>query len=360
MEEIGGCVTGVLDITFDDNAHTSVLESCLNGLPTNTIGGTSVFKPAARLSEFIGATDSGEWTLLVQDMRSDNYTGAVLSWSMDIAHSDCVKEYSWTDLTHNLSYSPSARYGSQVVVFDYSFFLYGGYDINGLLQDLYRYDTRENMWTELSPVRFTSGWNLFSTYGVSYVISPLGLIAYGGLDYSFSDGIESFEKSVRIMDPVTEKWRSLDVDSRYITPNCSLSPNPRYLSASAYISASSLKWLTDVDMALLYTPINLSDQLNKIGTLTDSLLIFGGSSDSSGSAWDASQGGSFNDVWMLRLVSHSTPPVVQAQREYLQSQCIFYQHQSINQLPCISKNSVECSFRDLIGLSWCQTFLLAQ
>ena len=268
-----------------------------------------------------------------------------------------------------------ARYASQAMTYRSSIFVIGGRDqYDSVLYDLYRYDVHTAAWTALEPVAFEKAWSLFSSYGTSIMLTPAGLMAYGG-----SRGGGVGDDQVQVMDVVSGAWQVINTT----LPQ----PVQRYWASAVYIPANYVQYLTKFDVQSLYgtTRDNLpSDETNKIGSLADSVLIFGGFDDVSGSVWDGSSGGLLNDMWMLRLPQYSTPSTRAELYAYQSNHCTFRNLGAYN-ISNMTYNNVtalldasgnggysilngesyspclhgaggvgsECSFNELLLLIWC-------
>ena len=361
-----GCIPGSHTLTFDDSS-TIYLRS-RSDPPADLL--TGVYHPEGSLSDFSGQSPYSTWTLVVEDMFANgNHSGTVDFWRVNFTVTDCTPVYVWSNLTDTLaSGGPVARYASQAMTYQSSIFVLGGRDqYDSVLYDLYRYDVHTAVWTALTPVAFEKAWSLLSSYGTSVMLTPAGLMAYSG---SGGDG------QVQLMDVVSGTWQVINTT----LPQ----PAPRFWASAVYIPSSYVQYLTKFDVQTLYgiSRDNLpSGEINKIGSLADSVVIFGGFYDVSGSVWDGSSGGLLNDMWMLRLPQYSTPSARTDLYACQSNHCTFrklgmYNNTTNNNMttlldasgnggysilngesysPCLQVGGAgsECSFDELLLLIWC-------
>ena len=97
-----GCAGGTQYFTFDDES-TLLTDQCCRAQFKGS------YQPEGKLAEYIGASTSNEWTLVVQDMKVDGVTGLILDWELDFIVSPCVKIFTWHNLTAVHNIAPSAR-----------------------------------------------------------------------------------------------------------------------------------------------------------------------------------------------------------------------------------------------------------
>ena len=71
-----GCLQGSRSFEFDDLAGRRTFDDL------ESFDGH--FRPDGRLSQFIGAPAIAEWTLAVEDMKSDGLAGSVVSWTLQV------------------------------------------------------------------------------------------------------------------------------------------------------------------------------------------------------------------------------------------------------------------------------------
>lgn len=144
-----GCMGGTHRFTFDDSSTRATYLCC-----SETYSGT--YRPEGRLLQFAGAAATAQWTLVVEDMKTDGTRNAsVVSWSLKVDADPCVRNYSWVPLDSAAS-PPDKRYHALSFGYGQYIFIYGGRDSrDSPLSDLMRYDTKANIWTVLTPVRNT-------------------------------------------------------------------------------------------------------------------------------------------------------------------------------------------------------------
>ena len=142
-----GCMAGTHHFTFDDSSTRATYSCC-----SETYSG--IYRPEGRLLQFVGAAATAQWTLVVEDMKTDGTRNAsVVSWSLQVEVDHCVRNYSWVPLVSAAS-KPVQRYHALSFGYERYIFIYGGRDSHDTpLSDLMRYDTEANIWTELTPVR---------------------------------------------------------------------------------------------------------------------------------------------------------------------------------------------------------------
>ena len=166
-----------------------------------------------------------------------------------------------------------------------------------------------------------------------------------------------YDNSIFVQNPVTLKWRGVKIES---WPNefadstfPSRTPTPRYLSAMAFVSKNIFEWRTKYSERKLFDEKMKSSQTNKQGTISDSLLIFGGFDGTSGPVYDGSSGGLLSDMWIVRLGEYSSISNAAKHGQYLDNSCRW--RSNVNSTKsCLSDTPMaECDFRDLIMLPWC-------
>ena len=174
-----GCGSGLHDIQFDDDSDRLLYTCCTQVF-------TGVYKPNGPLNEFIGDSPSAEWTLVVTDTVDDNNVGYITSRGIDFVVSECTKQWVWTNITASAvaasgSDKPPARYQASTLFYGHYIFLFGGRDMYDTpLHDLYRYTTNTSTWLRLTPTSFGDTFKAASSVGANLVLSPLGLLRYGG------------------------------------------------------------------------------------------------------------------------------------------------------------------------------------
>jgi hypothetical protein len=360
------CVSGTQTFVFDDDGFVDSKDCCRptytnynNGNVgpdvSNFLTPTNVtYRPNGKLGEFVGASPSALWTLVVQDMQADNYKGAVLSWDIDFQLQPCVPKYIWTNLTlASSSVRPPPLYQSHSIVYSSSLFIFGGRDKNDVYSPLlYRFDTTAVAWTQLAPVGFHAALDFSSAIGANFMLTPFGLLRYGGLKRQ-SDFTGQYVNEVFLQDPVTQHWRRIPVSTTpFSVPTRQKAPTGRYLAAGMYISSNDINWRTQYSYRILYDQFLPSIHSNYANSLIDSILLFGGFDGSTGSVFDGSSGGLLNDAWMIRLTNFSVPRVRETTNAYLQSNCA-WRGNSTGTMTCLKSQSSSCSLRDLVLLAWC-------
>mmetsp|Transcript_177 Transcript_177/g.255 ORF Transcript_177/g.255 Transcript_177/m.255 type:complete len:793 (+) Transcript_177:1-2379(+) len=354
-----GCVSGREEFTFDDGASSAVDTCCSASFKGS-------YRPMGTLSTFLGSSMVAKWTLVAQDMKLDTLSGSIVSWGVTFTAAPCFKRFSWTNLTSLIAAdnAPLARYAAKAVSYDRSYFIFGGRDSKDRpLMDLHRLDIDTLRWTVLTPIDFHIALETSSAVGCSFSLTSWGLLRFGGyyrqatMTGSLAD---NYGNEVFVMDPVTLRWKPVDV---HPWPNAdegtfgSTIPATRYLSAIVFISAAQLSWKNALPLRALYDEPSDSSRINYQGTLTDSLMIFGGFDGATGSVYDGSSGGLLDDIWMLRLSNWSTPGERFRQQKYLETRCGWRKSKSARSFgteSCLSTtNKMNCNFKDLIMLPWC-------
>jgi hypothetical protein len=365
------CTGGEKDFFFVDPDMPGVEQSptseCCS--PENS---SYSFTAEGRLSEFTGAPLDRVWTLVVQDLTSDGFTGEVLDWELHFEVDTCRQRHSWEDLSGRVTgTSPPARYLGSSIVHGQYLFVYGGRGAdNSPLEDLHRLDTASLAWTTLSPVRFSDiALNTASMAGASFVMSFWGLLRFGGLlRYpTLPSDFQRYVNDVYVMDPVTLKWKLVSVEpSRYGLTSTGrnpgdqdqVSPTPRYLASIAYIPSSQVWWPQSVlSYRALYDQQVPSSTVNYAGAGIDSLMVYGGVNGASGFLSDGSTGGMLGDMWKLRYGNWSTPGSRAGQLAYMTKHCA-WRSAGVEDKPidsCLSADEDSpCDLRDLMLLVWCE------
>lgn len=354
-----GCLSGTHQIIFDDDSKLYLQQCCRTGYNDR-------FRPGGRLSEFMGASTTNEWTLTVEDMKPDDLTGSLIAWEAEFIVSPCVWTYTWTNLTSTMAQAgaPKNRYAAKSIAYSKYLFVFGGRDKDDrALTDLFRFDTVALTWQTLTPINFYSAGGSFGVtlntagaVGANFMMTSWGILRYGGyLRQPFMTGNgDQYSTEVFLADPSTLRWERVDVrpcpDSLMDVTSERL-PGPRYLSATAFIPASSTQWLKKFSYRNLYDKYTRSSRSNYASALADSILVFGGHDGTSGSMYDGSTGGMLSDLWLLRLSNFSTDGERFKQQGYLEQQC-GWRSQRVES--CLAGGtSPQCSFRDLMMLTWC-------
>lgn len=371
-----GCVSGYHSLVFEDDVpnvsrHRQTYECCDNSYQ-------GIYQPNGRLAEYIGSSMHGEWTLVVEDMSPDAYTGLVHGWSIMFESYPCVPKMRWTQISPVVdatSQIPIPRYHAMVLSYQKSLFIYGGRDrLDRPLNDLHRYDADTNRWTALSPVNFDFIMRTTAAFGYNLVLSSWGLIKFGGYmrqpfmtttSYNYVGG-----ENVYVCDLLTLKWSRVplvadkDLREHLALPSLPLidqkpmsTPPMRYLSSALFIPASALHWRQSsrpMQDWHLYGGYVESVNANHIGQLADSLLVFGGHSGATGSIFDGSSGGQLSDMWQLRFANWSTGGMREELRRKMHHACAWRQkpQAAFTQL-CLQGPNSQCDVRNLLLLAWC-------
>mmetsp|Transcript_127036 Transcript_127036/g.248957 ORF Transcript_127036/g.248957 Transcript_127036/m.248957 type:complete len:493 (+) Transcript_127036:311-1789(+) len=352
-----GCVGGIQSFEFDD-ASLRRPDACC---PQEYSG---TYQPQGRLSEFIGASMTANWTLVVQDVKADSIVGELLGWEIEFTASPCVETYTWTNLT--IASAPPRRYGARALAHQSSIFVYGGRDSNdAALNDLYRYDTLTALWTRLDPINFAVALNPASSVGANFALTSWGLLRYGGYyrQPTLTESYDNYDSSIAVQDPVTLRWQEVHQSDTSPLPRDAtfgrVKPSHRYLSAAVFIPSHAIHWDTKYNHHNLYDDVLPSSRTNYQGTISDSLLVIGGFDGSTGSVVDGSSGGFLMDAWMLRLGNWSTAGARDRQQQYLERNCRWRNKPSAlngtsSTASCMSTvENTRCEWRDLMLLPWC-------
>lgn len=408
---VDGCVKGTKLFEFNDDSSKAT--TSLNPLTPihyeDEYGADDVFvyNPEGKLSSFLGVDPNAQWTLVVEDMVIDSHVGELINWELDIMISPCKLTAKWVNLTVPESFNyngtntsltnefddhtifensnssafksvyPVSRYDMLSIAYNQYFFIYGGRDANGnVLKDLYRYNVSSNIWTKLVPINFDSiVLEPASSVGSSFMLTSWGLFRYGGYfrqpymavnsDNNFqSDKYASqYVSDVYLMDPVTLRWRRLQPQPWNKSNNVisETVPKGRYLSSSVFIPSLTTK--RKVSYRNLYGGDSIpSTNRNDMGTISDSILMFGGFDGTVGSVYDGSSGGLLNDMWMIRLNNMSTESSRRSQEEYMSTHCVtidrVLSNRNSSRNSCLliqeaDNSTISCDFRNLLLLSWC-------
>jgi subtilisin-like proprotein convertase family protein len=274
-----GCVGGNFTFIFDEDSVRSTDECC-----SNTHDGR--YRPEGRLSEFIGASTSSEWNLVVQDMRQDSLEGVVLDWDIEFIVSPCIDSYTWVNLTSTMPSAmtiPLARYQAKIIAYHDSLFIFGGQDeFDNTLNDVNRYDTLTNTWTSLEAVNFDIALTSSSSVGSSFMLTSWGLLRYGGYfrEARMPSEWTQYVSDVYLLDPVTLRWREVEVSSKPMSASGGKwgKPAGRYLAGAEFISNSKLSWKKKFGYRTLIDQQIISTKANFAGSTADSIVLFGGHS----------------------------------------------------------------------------------
>jgi len=206
-----GCGRDLKGTTFDDDAPESVASCC----PSPFEGR---FKPVEKLSTFQGLRPGGEWLLGAYDHDADGLKGSVEGWSVTFTLKECDQTFHWRQLnatgvpssSSSALLVPSPRAQHAAIVVGNSVFVFGGRGESKaaggskrsvvILRDLWRLDRFPvPTWHLLSEGDPSNGSGRHSasirggvlmsmsqlgsleSSGRSTVLSPWGLLAFGGL-----------------------------------------------------------------------------------------------------------------------------------------------------------------------------------
>lgn len=363
------CTGGEKEFFFVDKVSPGVdkLQTSECCSPENS---SYVFIADGPLSEFVGAPLPRVWTLVVQDMVSDEFSGAVIDWELHYEVDTCRQRHSWENLTSRTTgESPPARYLANSISRGDALFVYGGRGVDNLpLRDLYRLDSKTLTWTVLAPIRFYDiAVDTASMAGASFVMSFWGLLRFGGLlrHPTLPSDFQRYVNDVYVMDPVTLKWKKVDVEpsaygltstGRNPGENAKLSPSPRYFASIEYIPSTQVWWpQSTLTYRALYDAHIPSSTVNYAGAGIDSMLVFGGANGASGILTDGSTGGMLGDMWNLRYANWSTPGSREAQLAYINKHCAWRTNgEGMPSDICYNgTDGSECDFRDLMLSVWC-------
>ena len=246
-----------------------------SGLPNE-----GVFCPASSLTEtFRGLAVNGEWKLDVYHL-SKNFevtNRSSLEWDLNIQATPCTTVVKWEKLTAPPSFP--ARHGHTAIAVDSSIYIAGG-SSGRMLNDLWRVDYPQNIWTELKsvpPSQYKS-----TLHGRAAALGPMGLLNYGGLGQTH--GIQEQESDLFVRTPFfQDNWALVSIDN-----NENVGPTSRYWSYIALLDSSN-------------------EIINKLNNRNDGpfLLMFGGDGGHLPNSYPNTYGfmpnSFFDDVWLLSL-----------------------------------------------------------
>ncbi len=441
-------------------------QCCFNGAQK-----VHYFHSEGLLSEIVDNSLVNQFTIIAEDLTIDSLRGELRQAKITLQSISCLMRYQWIPvITANTTPSasslvlPPARYGANILTYNHSIFVFGGKNQhNQDLHDLYRYDLEKggvgqtgHSWVKLTPVQFYENpLTSSNAIGSNFLLTSYGLLRYGGYyrqsylkkmnpchsitgdnGNSIGTGLgtdtgaisleerclfnekhellattdvdSNYDTNVFIMDPITFKWRLLDVtllssstteelrrgatsantamtqgnnfffyQTSYDQSIASNIPNNRYYSSMVFIPSNSLQWKQsqlqtnstsspagfsyDVNERILYDNYQIASQGNYQSYAADSILLFGGFDAATGSMVDGSSGGFLQDTWMLRLNAFSTKSYRTTTLQYLSSHCQWRRNQSARRkfstYSCLSSTtSTNCQLRDLMLLIWCGQF----
>jgi Kelch motif len=355
-----GCSSGLHDITFDDDSARLLYTCC-----TQLFSG--VYKPQGPLAEFMGDSPSANWTLIVSDQVDDKNYGYIVSWGLNFTMSECTKAWVWQNMSWASKPAPGsdlppARYQASTLVYGTHIYLFGGRDeYDAPLRDLYRFDTNTSHWLRLTPAHFGDAFKAASSVGANFVLTPLGLVRYGGYfrqPFQTTSGTNAYEDAVYFMDINTMRWQRLTAvpwpaGAADGSGGGYQSPPGRYYGGMVFVSSKYIKWRRDFSYRALFDQLLPSTHANFVGSMVDSLLLFGGFNGAAGSVNDGSTGGFLNDVWMLRLTNWSTPGALDQLRDSVQADCAWRQDQYMRSTCLSTVVGAKCSFREILLLARC-------
>ena len=342
------CVDGIQTLYFDDAATMQSKECCRGGVDEG------IYRPDGALAEFIGASPSALWTLVVQDMRADQLVGSILSWEIDFTLAACQPSFIWTNITLGVGSKVAPPvYQARSVVYGTSFYVFNGRDSkDNLFKDLYRFETTTNVWTQLSPVNFNVALDFSSAIGANFMLTPWGLLRFGGYRRQY-DKPSQYITDVFVQDPVTQRWTQIAASQTPFSTTLRANyPSPRYLASSVYLPSTLFAWRRPFDYRGFFDRFLPSTYSNYANGLMDSVFVFGGFDGSTGSLYDGSSGGLLNDAWLLRLANESVPRMQMATEEYRATHCA-WREGSPSVQTCLGTNNSPCKLRDLLLLAWC-------
>jgi hypothetical protein len=191
-------------------------------------------QPAEEIkSHFMGLTSDGQWTLAIYDRILDNATGILYDWELDMNVEPCEENIHWSNLSHqsnscevgniaagelqmqecpktgdsyvqryperassNNVFTP--RYSHSAIAIRDNIYVLGGF-AHGNVPETWRFNYSSKKWTRLHGVHSKK-----MKFGQTSVLSPYGVIAFGGL-------AETEERSFTYFyDVVTEKMSKLE------------------------------------------------------------------------------------------------------------------------------------------------------
>lgn len=212
-------------------------------------------------------------------------------------------------------------------------------------------------------------WIGASSVGANFVLTPYGLIRYGGYT-SFSRSLQGneYDSSVYLLDVMTLRWAEMRLSGLGGDGNGNgVYPSQRYLGAMTFISKNQIifqnpnafKFKSESYRVQYDTPSN-SRNVNNAGNVMDSVFLFGGANGAVGSTYDGSSGGILSDIWMLRLSHYTTTNSTAVVQKFLQDSCatrLLSNSNSIRNISntCLGEKGALCSVRDILILAWCSS-----
>ena len=218
-------------LKFDDNSEQLFENHNLIEVPLISV------KPSENIkSHFKGIPIDGQWTLAVYDRISDNITGILYDWEMDMSARPCEESIRWSKMnvsnacdlgivtpgvikmeecpgngdsyiqrypektTSSNIFTP--RYSHSAIAIHNNVYVVGGF-AHGDVKETWRLNYASKSWTKLHGSHSS---NLF--FGQSSVLTPYGIIALGGLAEA-----ERCHDSLYIYDIKTRMTSKLDTES---------------------------------------------------------------------------------------------------------------------------------------------------
>ena len=130
----------------------------------------------------------------------------------------------------------------------------------------------------------------------SFSFSFLSITRYFRQPYQSTNGL-NYDDSVYLMDVDTQRWQRLaalpwpDTLRQADQSSGKTAPPGRYLSGMVFVSMNSFSWKRTWNYRALFDQLLGSTHANFLGSMSDSLLIYGGFNGATGSMEDGSSGG---------------------------------------------------------------------
>jgi hypothetical protein len=246
-------------------------------------------------SQLFGSAVNGLWTLAIADSRINNKTGTLVEWALNFQTQYCTEGYQWTllypsvdetswkrdermDLEgrstsihsdgHFVQFSLGdlsrgrfrPRYGHTAIAVGNDVYVIDG-RADELYFDTWRFDYNTRDWTQLK-----SEDSFPHRSGQSAVLTPFGLLTFGGLD---ENNERSERKSTDVLryDILNRTW-----SKQNLSPSITDIPQWRYLTALCYVG----------DNHLLISPQELRTASDEtlFSNRNPTMIMLGGDSDS--------------------------------------------------------------------------------
>lgn len=166
------------EIWFYDDAERSASVCCPpGGGPRGEWHGD--YRPLDSLSRFREQPPTGEWKLDIYDKKVNGRRGRIFHWAVEFRTAPCNREYEWILRHDGFGLAPEARHDATGCVVDRSWYVMGG-RAETETWDLWRYDYDLNAWQDLDFVRPTDSDHLVSHLGRTGMVSPWGILSWGG------------------------------------------------------------------------------------------------------------------------------------------------------------------------------------